>query len=144
MIIPFSLLSTHSLRDTLWWRSYYSRYADCNFCLNVIKMLSYERMQHGLKIHIYIFICAHTKKYSQLSKDKDTYYTSLTEWHSKGPFGYTGEETILFSILWWAPFSQIVKVHPCSYFTTSIIIDKWWQMIHFFFLFMYPFYVFQV
>lgn len=83
MIIPFSLLSTHSLRDTLWWRSYYSRYADCNFCLNVIKMLSYERMQHGLKIHIYIFICAHTKKYSQLSKDKDTYYTSLTEWHSK-------------------------------------------------------------
>lgn len=63
----------------------------------------------------FAYWCSHAlahKDYSQLSEDKDffnTYYTSQTEWHLRGPCGYRGEESELFSILKWAHFSWLLR-----------------------------------
>lgn len=61
-----------------------------------------------------------------------SYYTSQSEWHSRGPCDYRGDGSELFSFLWWAYFSQLLwwKYTLVSSYTTPIVIAKRRQMIH--------------
>lgn len=87
---------------------------------------------------IYAFERTHTHTQdSQLSEDRQffsAYYTSQIEWHSRGPCGYREKERESFSILWWAPFSQLLCWKCILAPTTSIITGKWCQTIRYFFL----------
>lgn len=104
-------------------------------------------VRYGLKTELHMLLnkCTHKGKHSQLSKDKDNFFTRITphslKWYSRGPCGCRGEERELFSVLWWAPLSHAatrVKLH---------CICHHWQngaRCYALYLFLSPFYIFQV